>query len=39
MTALDPLVFTDFQGLDPESATNAGTPPYSTLMMGVTVGF
>ncbi len=38
MTALDPLLFTDFQGLDPESATNAGTPSYSTLMMGVTVG-
>ena len=38
MTALDPLLFTDFQGLDPESATNAGTPSYMTLMMGMTVG-
>jgi len=38
-TALDPFLFTDFQGLDPESATNAGTPSYSTLLMGMTVGF
>jgi len=37
-TAQDPFLFTRFQGLDPESATNAGTPSYSTLMMGVTVG-
>jgi hypothetical protein len=37
-TALDPFLFTDFRGLDPESATNAGTPTYSTVMMGVTVG-
>ena len=37
-TALDPFLFTDFRGLDPESATNAGTPSYSTVMMGVTVG-
>ena len=38
-TAQDPFLFTRFQGLDPESATNAGTPSYSTLMMGITVGF
>ncbi len=37
-TAQDPFLFTTFQGLDPESATNAGTPSYATLMMGVTVG-
>ena len=37
-SALDPFLFTDFRGLDPESATNAGTPSYSTVMMGVTVG-
>ena len=37
-TALDPFLFTDFQGLDPESGNNAGTPSYSTLMMGMTVG-
>jgi TonB-linked SusC/RagA family outer membrane protein len=37
-SALDPFFFTKFQGLDPESATNAGTPSYRTLMMGVTVG-
>ncbi len=37
-TAQDPFLFTNFQGLDPESATNAGTPSYKTVMMGVTVG-
>ncbi len=35
---VDPFLFTKFQGLDPESATSAGTPSYRTLMMGVTVG-
>ena len=37
-TALDPFMFTQFRGLDPESATNAGVPSYRTLMMGVTLG-
>jgi TonB-linked SusC/RagA family outer membrane protein len=37
-TALDPFLFTQFKGLDPESATNAGVPSYRTLMMGVTLG-
>jgi hypothetical protein len=38
MTALDPLLFTDFQGLDPESRTSAGTPGYWTVLTGLTVG-
>jgi TonB-linked SusC/RagA family outer membrane protein len=38
-TALDPLLFTDFQGLDPESRTSAGVPAYWTVLTGVTVGF
>ncbi len=37
-TALDPFLFTRFQGLDPESATSAGVPAYRTMMMGLTVG-
>jgi TonB-linked SusC/RagA family outer membrane protein len=37
-TALDPFLFTQFRGIDPESATNAGVPSYRTLMMGVTLG-
>jgi TonB-linked SusC/RagA family outer membrane protein len=37
-TALDPFLFTRFQGLDPESATNAGVPAYRTMLMGLTVG-
>jgi TonB-linked SusC/RagA family outer membrane protein len=37
-TALDPFLFTQFKGLDPESGTNAGVPSYRTLMMGVTLG-
>ena len=38
VTALDPLLFTDFQGLDPESRTSAGTPGYWTVLTGLTVG-
>jgi TonB-linked SusC/RagA family outer membrane protein len=37
-TALDPFLFTQFRGIDPESATNAGVPSYRTLMIGVTLG-
>ena len=37
-TALDPFMFTQFRGLDPESALNSGVPSYRTLMMGVTLG-
>jgi hypothetical protein len=37
-TALDPFLFTKFQGLDPESRTSPGTPSYRTIMMGLTVG-
>ena len=37
-TALDPFMFTQFSGLDPESALNAGVPSYRTLMMGITLG-
>ena len=37
-TALDPFLFTQFKGLDPESALNSGVPSYRTLMMGVTLG-
>ncbi len=37
-TALDPFLFTQFRGLDPESRTDAGVPSYRTLMMGVTLG-
>jgi TonB-dependent starch-binding outer membrane protein SusC len=37
-TALDPFLFTQFRGIDPESATNASVPSYRTLMMGVTLG-
>jgi TonB-linked SusC/RagA family outer membrane protein len=37
-TALDPFLFTQFRGIDPESALNAGVPSYRTLMMGVTLG-
>src|SRR5213596_1109302 len=38
-TALDPFLFTDFQGLDPESRTSAGVPGYWTVLTGLTVGF
>jgi TonB-linked SusC/RagA family outer membrane protein len=38
-TALDPLLFTDYPGLDPESRTSAGVPAYWTVLTGVTVGF
>jgi len=37
-TALDPFLFTQFRGLDPESRPDAGVPSYRTLMMGVTLG-
>src|SRR5206468_4100604 len=37
-SALDPFMFTQFRGLDPESALNSGVPSYRTLMMGVTLG-
>lgn len=37
-TALDPFLFTRFQGLDPESRTSAGVPAYRTMMMGMSVG-
>jgi len=37
-SALDPFMFTQFKGLDPESALNSGVPSYRTLMMGVTLG-
>jgi TonB-linked SusC/RagA family outer membrane protein len=40
-TALDPFMFTDFQGLDPEAqlrTTGTPTPSYWTVLMGVTVG-
>ncbi len=37
-TALDPFMFTQFRGMDPESGTNAGVPSYRTLIMGVTLG-
>jgi hypothetical protein len=37
-TALDPFLFTPFEGLDPESRTSAGTPSYWTVLTGVTVG-
>jgi hypothetical protein len=51
VTALDPFLFTRFQGLDPETRTGSGssadanyaeaasTPSYRTLLMGVTMGF
>ena len=38
VTALDPLLFTDFQGLDPESRTSQGVPGYWTVLTGLTVG-
>jgi TonB-linked SusC/RagA family outer membrane protein len=38
MTAVDPFLFTNFRGLDPESRLSAGTPAYWTVMAGVTVG-
>jgi len=37
-TALDPFLFTQFRGIDPESGLNAGVPSYRTLIMGITLG-
>jgi TonB-linked SusC/RagA family outer membrane protein len=37
-TALDPFLFSKFQGLDPESRTSPGVPSYRTFLMGVTLG-
>jgi len=37
-SALDPFMFTQFKGLDPESALNSGVPSYRTLMVGITLG-
>jgi TonB-linked SusC/RagA family outer membrane protein len=37
-TALDPFMFTQFRGIDPESGLNAGVPSYRTLIMGITLG-
>ena len=37
-TALDPFLFTQFRGIDPESGLNAGVPSYRTLIIGITLG-
>jgi hypothetical protein len=38
-TAQDPFLFTNFQGLDPEGRTSAGSPSTRTLLIGATATF
>ena len=38
-TMQDPIIFTSYNGYDPEGGTSGGAPSYRTFLMGANFGF
>jgi hypothetical protein len=39
LTAQDPIVFTHYQGYDPENGTTGGAPAFRTIIFGANFGW